>query len=266
MMYGGIDPSSSYVGVAAVSGERGRIRPVWLGEPVILRGHPLDEWNRRLRAALEPPVALGVLRWRIEEPPPAAKADTGHVRQAPIGFGVGFPGGMAAAILFSLGATEVELVEPRIWRPSMLLVAALHGAVVVDPRSRVARAPPTARGEVRKVRRDGGEMVLGYTGCDHEVRAANLAALKRAPTRCAVCATGGPKPTDRARDIRDAWKMAACSFAEQLWPAEYAALRLSLRSRESTPDHRRAGLSDVCEAAAIAAHVWLENTPTRSST
>jgi hypothetical protein len=257
-MYGGIDPSSRVVGIAAVTdGSKGRVRAVWLGAPVVLAGHPVRERYRRLREALKPPVDLGVLSWRIEKPPPTAKADTGHARQAPIGFGVGFPGGMVAAILFELGADEVELVEPGEWRPSMLAVAALHGMRLEDAKTRVMSGATATRPEHRRLQRlETGELELAYP-CGHTTVHRNLQSLKNAPPRCPTCVQAVMDPTHRARAIRDAWKAAAVEFVSGLWPGPYAEVRAGLRARETTPDHRRAGLADVCEAAGIAAHLWL---------
>lgn len=256
-MYGGIDPSSRVVGIAALNTSGGRATVEHLCRPVVLAGHPLREQHRRLREALVPVVHSGTLRWRIEKPPPTAKADTGHARQAPIGFGVGFPGGMLAALLFELGATDVELVEPGIWRPSMLAVAALHHYPLPDAKARVGGTVPGPANH-RRVTRDpeSGDVLLEYP-CGHRAPHKNLASLQRAPSICPTCANVSSDPTARARAIRDAWKAIAVEFVAALWPTAYAELRGSLRSRATTPDHRRAGLSDVCEATGIAAHLWL---------
>ena len=196
----------------------------------------------------------------VERPPPAARADTGHGKQAVIGDVQGFIGGMAVGWWLSNGYPVLGRVRPGNgqddgWRASVLLTSARRGRPLQRPtRASVTRATSSKGQRGRPRANPAGGFILPYLGCGHELVCPDFAALHDAPHQCAVCT--GPQRELAADEVRDAWKKLACDFVEWIWPNQFEAIVADASSRAKTlkPPHQYAGVADVCEAICIGLH------------
>ena len=247
----GIDPSSSYTGIALLDASGVR----YVAGVRMFSGKPMRSARERTIPAVREACAIARPQLVVvEKPPGTARKDTNHARQGDIGWKVGVAGALAIAELV-LDGTPVVFVEVGPWRKTMLEVAARHGLVIQKPtRGNVSRAS-TSASKPAGVNRDGRGFIQTYTRCEHVARFEGFKALVNGPDSCAVCSTGAKK-LNAAELVTRAWKKAAVDICDHLYPGALDPVvgAAAKRARGPKERHRYAGVSDAAESLMIALH------------
>lgn len=272
----GIDPGSSYTGVAVAIGEPGDPAPqlLRLSGVVMGSGDVAGSVRSRVLPEVERCCVAGcgtsaTSIW-LEEPPEYAHADVGHGSEARIGYALGWLSGLVAGGAHAFWAPNqlvLRRAAVRAWRDHMLVFCGRRGLLMQAPTRasipgvRSSFAPGlTQRFSVKNA--GGGGFVRSWSGCGHEDQFASFADLRAAEDRtchtCAVASKADPKP-DPAAWVRDEWKRLACVGIARFWPDLYAPLVVGAQERRrfaggaavagEKPDHQLAGVADACEAA-----------------
>lgn len=259
----GVDPSSTWVGLASLEVAVGR-KPTEPPALTLLQSYrPTKTWRGTVVNRILPTLQVGNQDpIAFEKPPPTAKKDANHGHQAPIGYAVGVHAALIAGALAATGwhGDEVHPM-PGEWRPVMIRLSTawghplMHAKDYLVERNRRA-VEVTARaghGRMDRVERRGDQIFTTFVGCDHTWR--GPAKLQLLPQRCPDCAA--PARGDRAALIRDAWKAIACSFVRHHWPVQFAGLLADAKGRArklgpERPAHTYEGVADACEAVGIA--------------
>jgi hypothetical protein len=255
----GIDQSNTSTGVALLDAPGGR--------PALLDLRAVHGWGAARASDTAARVLEIVTPWcdpatevRCELAPPTAREETHHGRQAEIGWGLGYLGGLiVGALLFRPDGPSVACVPVSEWRTRMLELSTRWGVFAEAPALRppsIGAQPPTRR----QVERDGDGFLLHWEGCEHRTPLLDFAALQASTlTRCPTCAgAANAAAADPAEWRRQEWKRLACRLVSIHWPDPYRALVADARSRARSEkqDHELSGVADACEAVWIGLSAW----------
>ena len=261
----GIDPSStSYIGVSALDPAGIRLVSV----------RCLPDMARTLRERLIPSLdqllsqipAGSPVTVVIEKPPPTARKDTQHAKQAGIGDALGWSGGLVAGVLFARYGADFVRYEPGEWRETLLSEAGRLRLSALKPGSAAwmrAQEKPRPDGwqnktgfELVRSQERPGSFTRRWQACGHnDPTLISFANLDAAGKVCPICHNPPQRHQDRAELVRLGWKRLACEVAEKKWPEEFATLKRERTERSQAVDQAKIpGLADTCEAAFIALH------------
>jgi hypothetical protein len=231
MLWVAIDPSSTWIGVAAYDGKLRlckaiRVREDWAAAQEV--------------AALVRAVAPGPFRLAVERASDTAPVEA-HGRQGKIGWMLGWAGGLVAGAIAP--QEEPVTLYTTDWRPTLCRLVSEAPAPFLGLRCAIGRIEHGPDREHREVAFRCGQKLV--------VRVEVLAPGKVGPN-CPRCA----KTTRAKDDTRDRWKERAVRGALATWPELVTPViaEARTRARPTTPDHKLEGVADACEAAWIARH------------
>lgn len=258
----GMDPSSTYVGLAALDEEADLV--------ALASVRPKHE--RRVNSlARDFFEAVAGHRGEVlpERMPQKTKRSSGTRTSGNSGWHIGWWGGRFAGRLECMGYDVLEPVHAGVWRPSMLAWSARNGLVMERPTGRPQhRTVAPARSVEDTMRLSNGGFRVNYR-CGHSLDVKDYEELvKTCSNPCSECISSAPQSMNREELVADKWKELACRFVEFHWPQKYAAIVDASRSRakkQSQPDHHLAGVHDACEAVGLAIHLHVTSVETAST-
>lgn len=181
----------------------------------------------------------------IEDPPPNVTSKVKRGSQARIGVQLGRVMGLVETVLAELNV-NATLVEVIPWRRGLTAMRQSLGLRDVAP---TRRSLERAKGLHLGFRREGRKLYVRYRKCGHEVVVPSLEQLSPS---CSQCLRGIAHEQDVVRDV---WKRHAVEWAQLAYPAAIRDVideaRLTARDKEQ-PVHKLQGVSDACEALAMA--------------